>query len=463
MNRNRWSILGRLLTSSMLVISLMLGSLLTVQANEASTTIPQISSWSIQTLHEGEKYGIFPVDWYYDGTFQKPITADKWKALVEGTAAKLDMLGFNRKEENFGALSTEMTRGAIIQSLYDILARYELPEVFEMDSYDSIEYMQKKGIVRGTGNGLDLDQPGTVEQAAVLASRLVEYAYDTAQGGAKGLLWKAVHGNNTLYLLGSVHMGISEMYPMQRSIKNAFEASDSLWVEANLQSGDMESMEYFLQLMTYNDGTTLKDHVSEETYEKMQIAADKLQLPVQAFDMFKPWVVTNNLSSFTLMDSPEDLSLATFLGVDMYFIGNAYLSGKPIYELEGLKFQGDLFNNVPVEKQEEELNQVLDAILTDSIGKEGAEQLKQWQLLWAAGDLESFAQTFSESVQLVENESSQRLFGERDRNMASKLIELLESEGESTYFVVVGAGHFVMKDTIIDQLKQKGFNVQFIQ
>ncbi|MCC0566085.1 TraB/GumN family protein [Brevibacillus borstelensis] len=55
------------------------------------------------------------------------------------------------------------------------------------------------------------------------------------------------------------------------------------------------------------------------------------------------------------------------------------------------------------------------------------------------------------------------LFGERDTNMAVKLATFLEQGGKSTAFVVIGAGHFVFENMVIDQLKQEGYYVEFIR
>ncbi|EMT51114.1 MULTISPECIES: TraB/GumN family protein [Brevibacillus] len=55
------------------------------------------------------------------------------------------------------------------------------------------------------------------------------------------------------------------------------------------------------------------------------------------------------------------------------------------------------------------------------------------------------------------------MFGERDTNMAVKLATFLEQGGKSTAFVVIGAGHFVFENMVIDQLKQEGYYVEFIR
>ncbi|MGG4495398.1 TraB/GumN family protein [Brevibacillus reuszeri] len=464
MKLRKWSSFSRLIASGVLGLTTILGSVYTVQADEVPAA-PSISQWSIPTLHEGEKYGIFPLSWYYDGTFQKPITTDKFQALVADTTKKLDGLGLKKK----GTLPASpaagtITRETVTRTLYAILTQYELPQAFEIDKYSANEYLQKKGIVQGTPRGLQLDQPSTTEQAAVLASRLVAYAYDTAQAGAKGLLWKATKGENTLYLLGSIHLGNPDMYPLSKEVREAFTASDSLFVEVNMASANPEDMKYFTDSMMLTDGTTLEDHISKETYEKLQKVLDKLELPMQAFETVKPWAITTSLSMSTLVSSPEDMNQAATLGVDMYFLQSAMLTDKPIEELEGLKLQSDVFNNVPMSIQEKEMNDALDAILNPTAAQQkNADEFTKWQQQWAKGDVDGFTKSFTSSQDFVESDSAKRLFGERDKNMATKIAALLDKKGKSTYFVVVGAGHFVLKDMIIDQLKQKGYQVEFVK
>ncbi|MCG7409081.1 TraB/GumN family protein [Paenibacillus sp. ACRRX] len=464
MKTSKWNMLKRSVASGLIALIAILGVVVPVQANEASASVPQISPWSIKVLNEGEKYGIFPLTWYYDGTFQKPITQDKFQSLITATSTKLDALAL-KKKHTFAAphVTGMITRETVMTSVYSVLAQYEWPETLEIDKYEPIAYLQTKGIINGTGKGLDLNKPSTVEQAAVMASRLVEYAYDAVGGGSKGLLWKATKGNNTMYLLGSIHLGDPVMYPMQKSVRDAFKQSDSLWVEVDLQ-GNPDAMAEFSQLMFYTDGTKLSEHISKETYEKLQKALDKLNVSKDAFDSFKPWAISNNLSMSMMTGSSDEMVQAAALGIDMYFTSSALLTGKPIHELEGLKLQGDLFNNVPAAVQEKELNDALDQILTPTEkSNEVLEAFKGWQKQWAKAELEQFTKSFTSSEDMVQSEQAQRLFGERDKNMAKKLMELLDKEGSSTHFVVVGAGHFVIKDMIIDQLKAKGYDVQFVK
>nr|WP_241735009.1 TraB/GumN family protein [Paenibacillus alvei] len=460
---SKWDKIKRSLASGLVASVAMLGFVIPAQANQAPVEAPQVSSWSISVLNEGEKYGIFPLAWYTDGTFQQPITADKFQALLKATLAKLDALEL-KKKNTFTVPATEkvITRESVINAVYGVLNQYELPESINIGTDEPVAFFQKKGIVNGTGKGLDLDKPSTVEQAVVMASRLIEYTYDAVDGGAKGLLWKATKGQNTLYLLGSIHVGTPDMYPMKKSVRDAFKQADSLWVEVNLLGN--KDMDYFTQSMAYTDGTTLKDHVSKETYAKLQQVLEKMQLPKDVFDGFKPWAVSNNLTLAGMTGAAEEMAQAAALGIDAYFTNSALLAGKPIHELEGLKLQADIFDKVPVATQEKELNDALDHILTPT-GKpdESMELLQSWQKLWVKADLDKFKQSFTSSKEMMTTDSAKRLLGERDKNMAKKLMELLDKEGSSTHFVVVGAAHYVVQDMVVDQLKAKGYQVEFVK
>lgn len=462
-NTRKW---GKTLLSTLLGASLLWSGSLSVQAEEApSASVPQISAWSVPTLNEGEKYAIFPLSWYYDGSFQNQIDQAKLQTLLTATSAKLDALGLEKTPdgENPAIGASGITRDTVLVSLYELLDDYELPQAFGLDSSAPVDYLKSKGIVNGTNRGLELDQPCTVEQAAVFASRLVEYTYETADGGAKGLFWKVTNDKNTLYLLGSIHIGISEMYPFRNEVKDAFEQADTLWVEANTITPSPEDQQYFMQMQVYADGTTLKDHISKETYEKLEKAAAKVNIPVENFEPFQPWVVTNNLSMLSMVNSPEELGTAVTLGLENYFISTALLTGKPIQELEGIKLQADVLGEVTPEQQEKELNELLDSMLDPSFdGTKIAEQFKQAQLDWAAGNIEKFNDSL-EIETITEGDQNSRLLGERDKNMAKKLAELLEAEGESTHFVLVGAAHFVTEGMVLDQLKEQGYKVEFVE
>ncbi len=50
----------------------------------------------------------------------------------------------------------------------------------------------------------------------------------------KSFLWKIQSKTNTVYVFGSIHYLKKEFYPLDEKIENAFDQSDILVVEANI-------------------------------------------------------------------------------------------------------------------------------------------------------------------------------------------------------------------------------------
>ena len=462
MKKSLLSKIRKSIALSLAIGTTMISTIVPVLGNEPQQ--PQISQWSIGTLNEGEKYGIYPMGWYTDG-FQESIPADKLNTLLDNVAQKLSELELE-KDETFKAkaYTEDGTRGAVLTGLYNRLAFYQLPETLGLKD-DTVAYMQQRGILNGTDKGLELEEACTVEQAAVLASKLIEDTYSAVGAGAKGLMWKVAKEENVLYLLGSIHIGDTSLYPLQQTVKDAFKQSDMLIVEANVLGGQ-EGLDEFIKAAMYSDGTILPNHIAEETYEKCIKVLEQYGLPGNAYDEFKPWSVANDLtviassSSNTLEGGAE----AATLGIDMYFLTAAMLTGKPVAELEGIMYQAELFNSLSSEMQEEYLNAILDEILNPETEEapKSAETLKLWSKQWYQGDIDGFVNSYGAQIGEEKDEFQQMLFGKRDQDMVDKLIKLLEKDGKSTYFVVVGAGHLSVKDTVIDQLTNKGYVVETV-
>lgn len=450
--------------AGLLTLIMIFSNVLPVLAEEVPQ--PDISFWAIQTLNEAERYGIYPLHWYNYG-FNETITEDKMQMLLKGTDEKLKALGLQEKQSyEFNQNAFDGSRKAVAESIYYLFDGYVLSEELTIKADSPIDFMIKKGIINGSDKGLELDSPATVEQAVVMVSRLIMDTCDALDGGSKGLFWKTAKGKNTVYLLGSIHVGRTDMYPLNKKIRAAFEEADALVVEANLLSMQ-EGMDYFIQQAMYQDGTTLKDNVSEATYEKCLQVFEKFSLPMDVYENFKPWSIANDLAVITssATETLEGAAEVANAGIDMYFLSSALLQGKPIMELEGIRFQADLFNSIPQELQESHLNGILNEILnpvsTEIADTESVVEL--WQKQWVNGEIEDLRESYAASLNASEDEFTKALFGKRDENMTEKIIELLEKDEEGTYFVVVGFGHFVVEGMVIDQLEEKGYEVELVK
>jgi uncharacterized membrane protein len=94
---------------------------------------------------------------------------------------------------------------------------------------------------------------------------------------SEGFLWKVTKDEQTVYMLGSIHVGNDDLYPLRDEINAAYEASEIVITEIDINGEPTtEEIKDIEKLLTYQDGTKLRDHLSEETYKELMKLANKL-------------------------------------------------------------------------------------------------------------------------------------------------------------------------------------------
>jgi len=301
----------------------------------------------------------------------------------------------------------------------------------------------------------------------VLADRLVLALYDYCNAGSLGLLWKATGNGNTLYLLGSIHVDRSNIYPFHKQLRDIITSADEVIFEVNLN--DSDGIAAYAAMQFYSDGTTLKDHISPELYAKVVDAMETLGVPEEITATIKPWALAATLQAYALMDdSPGD----SFMAVDVYVNAKAVNMGVPIGAVETFQFQGNLFDTLSPEYQEA----YLAAGLALFLGEDGSteedsgmvdetmESMENWMTAWKTRDADSFATSFDKEAILESgDELNVKLFKDRDPGMIAAADAYLKNGTGHTYLMVVGAGHMVGDTGIVQGLKDLGYTVELCE
>lgn len=265
----------------------------------------------------------------------------------------------------------------------------------------------------------------------------------------RGFIWEASAGNNRVYLMGSIHFADSSFYPLRNEIETAFAQSDTLVVEVDIATLDPVQMQAMvMQKGTYTDGSSIKDHISDNTYRLLEQYLQKRNLPVELFNRYKPGMLVMTLSSMELMQ----MGLSPAQGIDMHFLSHAR-GVKPIVELETLDQQLDLMMDVA--ENDQMLHQTLEEF--DSYPELMAAMLD----IWKRGDTEGLNELLIQKPLREYPQSKpvfEKMFIQRNLQMTEKITAYLNS-GKS-HFVVVGAGHLVGEGGIIDLLQRAGFDVR---
>ena len=422
--------------------------------------------WTYEYL--ADTYALGLMDDGYGKYIQSPITQDQLTAMTDIVSDKLALLGLPQRGADDDALVIDTTRGGVMNALYQVCADYQMEGINE----GTISFLRELGVVKGVNEAgdLDLEQPCTYQEAMVMSVRLVLAVYDEADAGSQGLLWKATNGKNTLYLLGTVHVDRSNVYPFHKSLRAALASAQTVIFE--LDFNDQEGLAEFAAMQTYSDGTTLKDHISPELYAStVQVFAD-LGMSEEAVAAYKPWALANSLMSLATQD---ETTTGAPMAIDLYLNSAAVNAGKQIDAVETYAFQGGIFDTLSPEYQEAYLAGYVNLALIDDTLEMTEEQKKELQEAmdfqkkqmdammeaWKAGDVATFEESYDKAAVLEStDELNSRLFTDRDPNMIEYAAKLLEREGENTFFLAVGAGHMVDPGGIVGGLRALGYTVE---
>ena len=262
------------------------------------------------------------------------------------------------------------------------------------------------------------------------------------------LMWKATSPTATVYLVGSIHVGDSSMYPLPREVESAFAAAKVLAVEINIKNTDQAKTIGLVQKYgVYADDDSLAKHLSKETQAALDDYCIRHNVPRMGMEKLKPWLVAISIAQMAWQQAGEDPSL----GIDMHFLDES----KPpqrIDELETFESQFSIF----AEATEEEQQSMLASILKQ--GDKVKDLIKRTQAAYMAGDPEALQKVMDEQDDVGSKSLEKKLLDDRNAVMTGKMEEYLR--GSAPVFAVVGSAHIIGDKGIAKQLRDKGYKVE---
>lgn len=291
----------------------------------------------------------------------------------------------------------------------------------------------------------------------------VDY-FDEKNQDVTPLLYKVSDDDgNFVWVLGSIHVAKDYFYPLPDYILDAYENADYLAVECDIKAfeTDLSAQTQALTPLMYLDGSRISDYLSTETYEKGKEVLTEYGLYASYMDMMKP------VMWYSMIDSAlvEKCGTDSDLGIDYYFLNQAYESNKEILEVESVQFQYEMLANYSDELQALLLEEVIYYHENFDLYKGDVETMLD---LWCRGDDELFAdyldaETEFESAEAEElyNEFNKAMITDRNIGMADFAEEMID-EGKEV-FICVGAAHVVGEGAMADLLSQRGYNVEIIR
>jgi hypothetical protein len=276
--------------------------------------------------------------------------------------------------------------------------------------------------------------------------------FPVQDGGAQqrnNFLWSVRSKTTTVYILGSIHFLRQADYPLNPAIETAFNGSNTLVVEANVNDPGKQDLQNLLTSAVYPGNDTLQKHLSPEVYRLVEQEAGNLGLPIELIQKQRPWYLALTFEALELMR----LGFDPKYGIDIHFLSRAQ-GNKKIKELESLNEQINLLSGFSDPDQELLLLYTLKDL--NIVSGEMDDLMKAW----GAGDVKGIESILTRAAKEEPKLAPmlKKLIDDRNTKMVSKIEGFLKTR--EIYFVVVGAGHLVGKKGIIDMLKEKGYLVQ---
>lgn len=276
---------------------------------------------------------------------------------------------------------------------------------------------------------------------------------------SKGFLYKLHNekNNSTVYLLGSIHIYKEDYYPLSDNIMNAYNESKSLTYEIlNADSPSTEDLQYVMEKSMYKNDV-LKNHVSEELYDKLKKVQEKFEFPPSIVTQYTPAFASLNLEVY-LATLQGHNGLA---GIEGFFGRRAQRDQKPEYQIESLKSQIDMLASFSYETQIQMLEETVDHALEidkDEFLKENQDEgLFQY---WYLGDEEKIMGELTNSALYENKEYIDKMINHRNELMADYVEKMLEEKADETNMVIVGALHVIGKGGIVDLLDEKDYSIE---
>jgi hypothetical protein len=272
--------------------------------------------------------------------------------------------------------------------------------------------------------------------------------YADAADNTKHLLWTVEGRNNTLYLLGSMHLLKQDSYPLPDKIEALHGCCNKVVFETDLdESNDPDFQKNMIKLGSYTEGRTLSTSVSRQTLDLLNKRLSPLGLQLAQFERFRPWFIALTIAALEL----QKLGYDPELGIDRYFYNRAKKEGKEMVFLETSEYQINLMAGLKRRKQELFLKQILkDLEVVETMSADMVES-------WSTGDADRLHSIirigYKEYPDIYD-----RFMTQRNRNWLPRLKKLMLEDKDS--LVIVGSGHLVGEKSLIQLLQNNGYKVE---
>jgi uncharacterized protein YbaP (TraB family) len=268
-----------------------------------------------------------------------------------------------------------------------------------------------------------------------------------ADEAAMAPVWKISDADSTVYLAGSVHLLREKDMPLPAVFDRVYAEAEELVFEIDMATmSDPDSAQKMRALGSLPEGERLDEKLSRATMARLGVYLKKRGMPAGVFDTFTPGMVYLTMGSIEAARS----GAKPHLGLEMVYFAKSVEDAKPSRGLETVAFQMSRFNEFEPGLIETLINESIDE------ADDSTETFDAIVAAWRSGDEGALGDLILEQTG-PHSRLHEVLLVERNRNWIPEIEKLLATDRDVMF--LVGAGHLVGEDSVVDLLREKGYEV----
>ncbi len=265
---------------------------------------------------------------------------------------------------------------------------------------------------------------------------------------ANSPLWKVSKDGDHLFIGGTIHMLGKNDYPLPPEFESIYNQSEQLVFETDMTRLQLpETQLKMAQLMSYQDGSTLKDHLSPETYQALADFADSSGLPIMMIERFKPGMASTMLTIIELKKLGVDAE-----GVDSFYNSKANQDSKKIGKLETVDQQMSFLATLGEKNPDEFIKYTLSDM------KQLPKIFSEMKGAWKTGNIQKLDEIGIVPMKKDFPDTYQNLIAKRNKAWVPQIEAMIKTK--EIEMILVGILHLAGDDSVLNQLEKLGYNIE---
>ncbi len=287
---------------------------------------------------------------------------------------------------------------------------------------------------------------------SILLFFILSSPFSRAQELENALLWKISTpepSNQNSFLFGTIHMISEDQFYLPDTLVSILKSSDSLCFELNIDN-PMEMMMGFYSMgdrLFLPDNNSLDHYLTPEQMAHFDEHFDESVLPANMLKRLKPLFTLAMLES----DSDEMQDVKSY-EIELSSLAMEY--DVPTCGLEKMEDQLNIFDQIPIAEQVDQLMQAIDK----PAGNSPQPVLDSLVYHYTNQNLNKLDEMIGRQFYLEDRDYADLFLNNRNKNWVQTIDKQMKGQRQCLY--AVGAGHLGGESGLIQLLREKNYIVQ---